>query len=48
MQQPEIHLNSENPDLAQWTFVLEQKVIQWHSHSINIQWNDKTCSSELN
>jgi hypothetical protein len=28
MQQPEKHLNSENPDLVQWTFVLEQKVIQ--------------------
>lgn len=41
MDKPEKHLNSENPDLAQWAFVLEQKVIQWHWHSINIQWNDK-------
>jgi hypothetical protein len=29
MQQPEKHINSENTDLAQWTSVLEQKVIQW-------------------
>jgi len=28
MQQSEKHLNSENPDLAQWTSVLGQKVIQ--------------------
>jgi hypothetical protein len=28
MDKPEKHLNSENPDLAQWAFVLEQKVIQ--------------------
>jgi hypothetical protein len=31
------HLNSENTDLTQQTFVLDPKVIQWQSHSINIQ-----------